>query len=447
VITAAPTSGGGLTLGIARGGGGNWLVGDAVTVAGAVGYINGQPIAYSAALTGGNDRIFLTERPAYDLVGDVNWVAGLGEVIGGNDIIRSDATLTGFGFAATRALIGDVVGNEGFVDGGNDTITGSDFAFLDEILVGDVMQARSGRVLGGADTINGRGGHDFIGGDVSLASGQVAGGRDVIRAGEDADIVGGDALQVGTNGPFGRIGADNAVPVNFTGGNDRIFGDDGADILAGDVYAIAQLTNGSMIRGGADVLFGGNGNDRLFGEYAELPGASLSNSSGPPYTLTGGNDTLNGEGGNDFLDGQLGNDTLNGGSGADRLLGGAGDDKLNGGTGLDILNGGGGNDSFHFTTTLGSANVDSIKAFSSADDTIVLENAVFKGLPTGQLAAGAFYNAAGAVAAHDANDRIVYNTTTGGLYFDRDGLGGTGAVKFAALLGHPALGAGDFLVI
>jgi serralysin len=69
---------------------------------------------------------------------------------------------------------------------------------------------------------------------------------------------------------------------------------------------------------------------------------------------------------------------------------------------------------------------------------------VFTGLAAGALAPGAFRTAA---AAADADDRIVYNSGTGALLFDVDGLGGAAGVQFATLSTGLALTASDFTVI
>ncbi|WP_114946870.1 CHRD domain-containing protein [Microvirga calopogonii] len=195
------------------------------------------------------------------------------------------------------------------------------------------------------------------------------------------------------------------------GGDDRIFGQEGDDRLDG-----------------------GSGNDRLFGEI--------------------GNDTLIGGSGNDRLDGGIGNDRLSGGSGNDVLRGRSGDDVLNGGPGNDTLNGGLGNDvliggsgadAFVFNTALGSTNVDTIRGYSSAADTIRLDNAIFAGLPTGVLSADAFHIG---TAAADATDRIIYDNATGALYFDADGIGTASApIQFALIQGAPALTHSDFLIV
>ena len=66
---------------------------------------------------------------------------------------------------------------------------------------------------------------------------------------------------------------------------------------------------------------------------------------------------------------------------------------------------------------------------------------------TGALDADAFHAAAGARQAHDASDRIIYNTTNGALWYDPDGLGGKAAVLVAVIAGHPDVAAGDFLIL
>jgi Ca2+-binding RTX toxin-like protein len=139
---------------------------------------------------------------------------------------------------------------------------------------------------------------------------------------------------------------------------------------------------------------------------------------------------------------------MTGNAAANTLNGGAGSDTLAGGLGNDTLIGGAQADYFVFNTALNaSTNRDTIADFA-AEDTIRLENAIFTALTTtGTLKADAFYAAAGAIAAHDASDRIVYNTSTGALYYDHDGSGGAAAVQFATLSNHAALTYADFAII
>ena len=60
-----------------------------------------------------------------------------------------------------------------------------------------------------------------------------------------------------------------------------------------------------------------------------------------------------------------------------------------------------------------------------------------------------FYAAAGATKAHDASDRVIYDTASGKLYYDADGQGGAAAVQIAMLGSstHPALVFGDLQII
>jgi Ca2+-binding RTX toxin-like protein len=164
-----------------------------------------------------------------------------------------------------------------------------------------------------------------------------------------------------------------------------------------------------------------------------------------PSTLTGtaGADSLTGSAGNDTILGLAGNDVLVGLGGNDKLDGGSGNDKLYGKEGADILTGGSGRDIFVFDTAIASG-VDTITDFSSRDDTIYLENAVFTGLATGRLASSAFHVGA---AAHDASDRIIYDKASGALYFDADGTGAIAAELFAQITPGSAVSRADFTII
>jgi Ca2+-binding RTX toxin-like protein len=94
-----------------------------------------------------------------------------------------------------------------------------------------------------------------------------------------------------------------------------------------------------------------------------------------------------------------------------------------------------------------SSGIDRITDFAKGTDHISLSNTVFTGLgDVGALTSDAFYAAAGAVIAHDPTDRVIYNKTTGALYYDADGQGGAAAVQFAVLDRAPALAYTDVLI-
>jgi Ca2+-binding RTX toxin-like protein len=124
----------------------------------------------------------------------------------------------------------------------------------------------------------------------------------------------------------------------------------------------------------------------------------------------------------------------------DTLVGGLGNDTLNGGAGLDV---------FLFNTALGAANVDAVQDFAVVDDTIWLENAVFTALvAAGPLAAGQLRAGAGVTTAADGNDFVLYNSSTGALYYDADGDGNTaGSMQFALLGAGLGLTVADFVVV
>jgi len=220
--------------------------------------------------------------------------------------------------------------------------------------------------------------------------------------------------------------AGNAVAQTLLGsaGSNTLDGGGGGDVLRGfagnDVYIVRNA--GDQI-----VETAGQGTDAAYAtvNYTLAAGSSVETLAVAFPSETAGID-------------------LTGNAFAQALVGSAGDNTLDGGGGADTLRGLGGHDSFAFTTALGGGNVDTILDFVAADDQILLDDAVFAGLGLGALSAGAFRTGTTAL---DADDRILYDSATGRLFFDSDGAGGAAAVQFATLSGHPALSVSDFTVI
>ncbi|WP_407926795.1 beta strand repeat-containing protein [Candidatus Chlorobium masyuteum] len=122
------------------------------------------------------------------------------------------------------------------------------------------------------------------------------------------------------------------------------------------------------------------------------------------------------------------------------------DDTISGGPGNDTLTGGLGSDVFIFDATPDPINnVDTITDFTHWEDKINLSGFVFDALTSsGELSAAEFYTGS---AAHDSDDRIIYDVTAGDLFYDADGNGSGDAVKIAYLSGLPTIDNTDFIVI
>ena len=149
--------------------------------------------------------------------------------------------------------------------------------------------------------------------------------------------------------------------------------------------------------------------------------------------------------GDDSVSGENGDDRLYGSSGNDNLSGGNGNDRLYSGWGNDILRGGSGKDAFVFYSTPSATNIDTIRDFSVANDTIWLENKVFTALGSaGLLKSSAFWTGD---AAHDATDRIVYDRDDGVLYYDQDGTGAIAQVAFTKIAAGLRMTNADFQIV
>ncbi|RWP41504.1 MAG: calcium-binding protein, partial [Mesorhizobium sp.] len=94
-------------------------------------------------------------------------------------------------------------------------------------------------------------------------------------------------------------------------------------------------------------------------------------------------------------------------------------------------------------SALGDGNVDRITDFNPSQNKIHLDDAIFAGLKLGTLTSDAFF--AGS-AADDSADHIIYNSSTGALSFDSDGIGGASQTQFATLSPDLSLNAASFFV-
>lgn len=249
---------------------------------------------------------------------------------------------------------------------------------------------------------------------------------------------------------------------NGLGGSDRLYGFGGSDILGGgdgDDFLYGGDGDDTLVGGaGADTLNGGAGVDvavyaaATAGVRVDLRSTAAQDTVGAGIDTLTGVENLTGSAFADTLTGDRRANTLNGGAGADVLVGNEGNDTLIGAAGRDTLTGGIGRDNFVLTSKL-KADFDIITDFSHDErDHIALSKAVFTGLaeaPGTYISKAEFWAAAGANAAHDASDRVIYDTTSGRLYYDADGTGTAFTAVQIATLGtdtHPALYYSDIFV-
>ena len=349
--------------------------------------------------------------------------------------------------SAGGMVINGTDGNDSLVGaGGNDTING--FAGNDTL----IGNAGDDLLDGGADIdrLDGGQGNDtyvVTAGDVIVAD---PGGIDTVLSSvswslggtsgmENLTLTGTAAINGQGNNFNNRVEGSNAPnSLNGRAGNDTLIGNGGNDVF--------DISTGGTASYGNDVIDGGAGIDWIdfLGSNAVaavvVDLAAGTASGGGSLVLAGIENVLGG--GFD--------DRITGNSAANRLYGQGGNDTVAGGTGIDTLNGGAGADSFVFAEPAGSANADRIVDFLPGTDQLLFENSVLTALgAAGDWGAGdgRFFAGAGATSGHDSSDRLIYNTTTGNLYYDADGSGAGASLIVATLQGTPALAATDITVI
>jgi len=325
--------------------------------------------------------------------------------------------------------------------------------------------------LAGNDTLRGLDGNDVLdGGDgVDSLDGGLGNDTYIVTAGDVivSDPGGNDTLFTPVSANLSSNNIDNVTATGTS--NVSVEGNNLSNVIVGN-----DAPNYINARGGSDTIMGNGGNDTFnmsmggtfsFGSDSIDGGAgvdtveySTNAKSGLNADLEAGQVTGGEAGGlsfvtivsiERFIAGDF-NDVITGSSAANYLDGRGGNDTLNGGAGNDTLVGGAGLDSFVFSDPPTAANADSVTGFASGSDKVALDNADFTSIGgEGNFASGdaRFWAAAGATGGHDATDRVVYNTSTGSLYYDADGSGAGAAQLIATFTGNPAIAATDVVVI
>ena len=248
-------------------------------------------------------------------------------------------------------------------------------------------------------------------------------------------------------------------------GANRIYGNNGDDVLIGGVRN--------------DKLFGGNGNDTLDSGNTSVGRDEMSGGPGnDDYYVHKFNEIINenpGEGTDTiFADGTSfvlpdnvenltlvsnwnvnarGNsmdNVITGNNGDNMLNGMGGDDTIHLTIGSDTATGGPGNDIFIFADPPALGQLDKITDFVQGEDVIKIDSdsIFYDELSPGPLPAGQFITTTDTPSGGD--DYLIYNETTGELFYDANGLGhtsGAGTHIVVQLVNNLDLNASDIKVL
>ena len=334
-----------------------------------------------------------------------------------NNLQLITEALNGTGNAIENVIGGNTNDNHLFGLAGNDIVSGG----------------------AGNDTVSGGAGNDTLAGDDGLDSFLF----DVAPGTENADVVNDFVSDIDLIRLDARVMTALGASGEMSFGDARFFAAAGASSgQDADDRVVYDTITGQLWY---DADGSGSGASQLIARLAGAPSLKASDISvengstptpSPTPTPTPGT-SLNGTSGNDTLVGTSGNDTIFGNSGNDWIEGRGGNDVLSGGSGMD---------SYVFRE-FGAANSDTLNNFDNNWDSLRFDNAAFTALGAdGRFTAGDARFFAG-TAAHDADDRIIYNQAAGQLYYDADGSGAGAAELVATIQGAPSVAAADIWVV
>lgn len=332
------------------------------------------------------------------------------EILQTTNVALSNAiNLTGNGFA--QSVFGNAAGN--VLNGGFDALT---------------------------DTLTGYAGNDFYvinsANDI-IVEGVGEGASDRVQSSVTFALASDDNIEI-----MQTINAAYTTAINLTGNalGQAIYGNNGLNILDGGIDSARDTLIGY---GGNDTYIINSTTD-LIVEAANGGNADVAQTS-VSFTLAADDDI------EIFATANMAGTTalsLTGNALIQSVTGNAGSNTLNGGFGNDTLTGLAGADKFLFNTVLDATNnFDTITDFNVPDDTIQLDDLIFAGLaPGGALAANLLEDTS--LAGQDGSEVVIYDRSSGTVYFDTNGAGVAGGlVLFAEVTDGTVLTFSDFVVV
>jgi hypothetical protein len=305
----------------------------------------------------------------------------------------------------------------------------------------------------GANTLSGNNGNDTLLGGLA---------NDVLHGGAGNDTMNGG---LGNDAMYGGAGDDTYYvdgagdrPIELPGeGIDTVYSPVSYSLVArpdverifltGSASVGAIGNTGNNVLGGnaaSNLLIGGLGDDFYYIGVGDVAREAVGAGSDTISAASSFNLRLQSANIENLVLRGTGAFTAAGTSGDNRLQGNAAANLIVGGFGNDVLIGGAGADRFSFVSALDAlANVDSIEDFNVVADFILLDNDIFAVGAVGALNPNSFI---AAVNATTALQRILYDTATGDLFYDPDGIGAAQQILFANLNAAPALSYADFRI-
>ncbi|RCJ32620.1 hypothetical protein A6769_27515 [Nostoc punctiforme NIES-2108] len=364
----------------------------------------------------------------------------------GNDSLDVSGSTYSYRYSTESRSTGNNTLNGGT---GNDTLTasgskgdnllsggdGNDSLDLSGAFEND-YQYKDSRSIGN-NTLNGGSGNDTLGASGSTGDNLLDGGTgdDLLRV--DYKIAtGAIATTFNATTNIGLITAGTSrvnyksierLNISGTAFDDNIAGNSGNDTLSGG-------------NGGKDTIDGGKGDDLLRVDYTNATGAITTtfNATNNIGLITAGTSQVNYK--------NIERLNILGTAFDDNIVGSSGNDTLFGGGGSDTLYGGDGTDTFVFFSY--NQGVDSLYDFNATNEVIQVSTDYYGfggGLSKGSLLASEFTIGTSATT---SEQRFIYNSATGKLFFDQDGSGsGFTQVKFAQLDTGLSLTEKNFVVV